>query len=45
MFGQIIDLVTRDRALPVRVEVREADGTVFTDIITPSRRRRTEPDP
>ena len=29
----------------MRVEVREAEGTVFTDIITPSRRRRTESDP
>jgi hypothetical protein len=29
----------------VRVEVREADGSTFTDIITPTRRRRTEPKP
>jgi hypothetical protein len=29
----------------VRVEVREADGTVFTDIITPTTRLRPEPAP
>ena len=34
-FAQVLD----QRRSPVRVEVREADGTVFTDIITPSRRR------
>ena len=44
-FAQIVDQVTADRMIPARVEVTEADGSVFTDIITPSRRRRTEPDP
>jgi hypothetical protein len=44
-FAAVLDQLTEQRRSPVRVEVREADGTVFTDIITPSRRRRTEPDP
>lgn len=44
-FAQVLDQITGRRRSPVRVEVREADGTVFTDIITPSRRRRPEPDP
>ncbi|WOF21947.1 hypothetical protein N8K70_11195 [Microbacterium betulae] len=44
-FARVLDQLTDLRRSPVRVEVREADGTVFTDIITPSRRRRTEPDP
>ena len=35
----VLDRLTDQRRSPVRVEVREADGTVFTDIITPSRRR------
>ena len=43
--ARVLDQLTEQRRSPVRVEVREADGTVFTDIITPSRRRRTEPDP
>ncbi|WP_270242168.1 hypothetical protein [Rothia kristinae] len=38
-FAQVLDQLTGQRRSPVRVEVREADGTVFTDIITPSRRR------
>lgn len=44
-FARVLDQLTDLRRSPVRVEVREAEGTVFTDIITPSRRRRTEPDP
>lgn len=44
-FARVLDQLTELRRSPVRVEVREADGTVFTDIITPSRRRRAEPDP
>lgn len=39
-FGALIDAVTDQRRVPVRVEVREVDGTTFTDIITPGRRRR-----
>ena len=38
-FAAVRDRLTDQRRSPVRVEVREADGTVFTDIITPSRRR------
>lgn len=44
-FGQIIDRATNDRTTAVRVEVREADGTSFTDIIAPRRRRATQPKP
>lgn len=44
MFGQIIDLVTRDRALPVRVEVRESDGTAFTDILPATTRTKQTPE-
>lgn len=48
-FPAIIDVLTGRRRTPIRVEVREADGAVFTDIITPGRRRRPavepEPDP
>lgn len=45
-FGRIMDQITEEHRSAVRVEVRESDGTSFTDIITPgSRRRRTEPPP
>lgn len=44
-FGALIDAVTDDRRVPVRVEVREVDGTSFTDIITPAKRRRSQPEP
>jgi len=30
--------ITADLRTPIRVEVREADGTTFTDIITPNQR-------
>jgi len=46
-FPQIIDQASEDRARPVRIEVHEADGTSFTDLL-PARPRRTppaEPDP
>ncbi len=42
-FGQIIDRATNDRTTAARVEVRESDGTSFTDIITPRRRRAPQP--
>ncbi|MFT3889000.1 MAG: hypothetical protein QM713_12680 [Arachnia sp.] len=42
-FASILDQLTGQRRSPVRVEVREADGTAFTDIITPGKRRRPEP--
>ncbi|WP_366521954.1 hypothetical protein [uncultured Microbacterium sp.] len=44
-FGQIIDRATDDRTTPARVEVREADGTTFTDIIAAQRRRAPQPPP
>lgn len=44
--GQIIDVATGGRATPARVEVRESDGTVFTDFVTPrSRRSRMTQEP
>jgi hypothetical protein len=43
-FATVLDRLTDQRRSPVRVDVRETDGTVFTDIITPSR-RRAAPDP
>ena len=44
-FGQIIDRATDDRTTPERVEVREADGTTFTDIIAAQRRQTPDPTP
>lgn len=44
-FGQIIDGATNERTTPARVEVREADGTTFTDIIAPRRRRPSRQQP
>ncbi len=44
-FARVLDQLTDQRRSPVRVEVREADGSTFTDIISPTRRRRPEPDP
>lgn len=32
-FGAVLDAITKDRTVPVRVEVRESDGSVFTDIL------------
>ncbi|SJN15504.1 hypothetical protein FM104_00325 [Microbacterium esteraromaticum] len=43
-FAAILDTLTSQRSTPVRVEVREADGTVFTDIIVPTRRRQPAPE-
>lgn len=40
-FGPLLDAITADRTITVRIEVRETDGTVFTDIIRG--RRRTPP--
>lgn len=44
-FAAVLDQLTEQRQSPLRIEVREADGSVFTDIVTPSRRRRNEPEP
>lgn len=43
-FGALLDAVTEDRTVTVRIEVRESDGTVFTDIIH-ARRPTTTPAP
>ena len=40
-FGPLMDEITKDRTVSVRVEVREYDGGVFTDII--HARKRTPP--
>ncbi|MEV7265786.1 hypothetical protein AB0N38_19730 [Micromonospora aurantiaca] len=32
-FGPLLDSVTQDRTIAVRIEVRESDGSVFTDLI------------
>ncbi|MHA6750839.1 hypothetical protein ACX31A_08045 [Dermacoccus nishinomiyaensis] len=42
-FGQIIDHTTDNRRLPVRVEVHEADGSTFTDILPATARPTTTP--
>ena len=34
----ILDTLTNERDQPLRVEVRETDGSTFTDILTPPRR-------
>ena len=47
-FPQIIDQASEDRSRPVRVEVHEADGTSFTDLLParpPHRTPPPEPDP
>mgnify|MGYP000930125341 FL=1 len=42
-FGLLLDAVTKDRTIAVRIEVREVDGTVFTDLI--HTRKPTPPPP
>ncbi|MCT1437551.1 hypothetical protein [Brachybacterium paraconglomeratum] len=42
-FGPLLDALTRDRTITVRIEVHESDGSMFTDII--HARRRTTPEP
>lgn len=32
-FGAVLDAITQDRRVAVRIEVRETDGSVFTDLI------------
>lgn len=46
-FARLIDQISDQRHSAIRVEVRESDGTVFTDIVAPARRRTSEtaPDP
>lgn len=40
-FARLLDRITDQRRTAVRIEVRESDGSVFTDIIAPPRRRAT----
>lgn len=42
-FGELLDAVTADRTVAVRIEVRESDGSVFTDIVRAQRPARSEP--
>lgn len=42
-FPTVLDTLTTQHRVPLRVEVHEADGSTFTDIITPARRRLTPP--
>lgn len=44
MFAQMIDHVTHDRAIPVRVTVHEVDGSTFTDILPAAKRPASKPD-
>lgn len=45
-FADLLDAVTENRTFGVRIEVREVDGSVFTDLIQPRIRTRTpEPEP
>lgn len=44
-FASIVDQVTAERTIPARVEVTEADGSVFTDIITAVARKTTPATP
>lgn len=39
-FGPLMDAITQDRTIAVRVEVRENDGSVFTDILRTRKPRR-----
>ena len=39
-FGPLMDAITNDRTIAVRVEVRENDGSVFTDILRTRKPRR-----
>lgn len=41
-FGPLLDALTRDRTITVRIEVHESDGSVFTDVIRARRRDRSE---
>ncbi|CEG86325.1 hypothetical protein FAM15346_002064 [Propionibacterium freudenreichii] len=39
-FGPLMDAITQNRTIAVRVEVRENDGSVFTDILRTRKPRR-----
>ncbi|MCW4353464.1 hypothetical protein ONR57_09160 [Hoyosella sp. YIM 151337] len=42
-FGELMDAVTADRTITVRIEVRESDGSVFTDLIRARKPKPPEP--
>jgi len=42
-FGELLDAVTADRTVAVRIEVRESDGSVFTDLIRARKPKPVEP--
>ncbi|MGO3151986.1 MAG: hypothetical protein ACTIJJ_05095 [Galactobacter sp.] len=42
-FGPLLDAITQDRRIAVRIEVRETDGSIFTDLI--HARKPTPPSP
>ena len=42
-FGPLLDAITEDRRIAVRIEVRETDGSVFTDLIHARRPKPSEP--
>ncbi|WGP06176.1 hypothetical protein QFE97_00080 [Bacillus subtilis] len=42
-FGVLLDAITKDRTVAVRIEVRESDGTVFTDLIHARKPKPPEP--
>lgn len=44
-FGPLMDAITKDRTIAVRVEVRESDGSVFTDILRTRKPRRAAAPP
>ena len=39
-FGPLMDAITQDRTIAVRVEARENDGSIFTDILRTRKPRR-----
>jgi len=41
---RVLDQITNDLACPVKVEIHEPDGSVFTDIITPTPRPTAVPE-
>ncbi|GAA2006297.1 hypothetical protein [Brevibacterium samyangense] len=43
-FGTLLDAITEDRRIAVRIEVRETDGSVFTDLIHARRPKPVEPE-
>lgn len=43
-FGELLDALSDHRTRTIRVEVREHDGSIFTDIIHATRREHTDVD-